>query len=277
MEKLSKKEIYERIENGITDLLNSNKFKEYLRFAARFRSYSFFNTLMIYSAMPDATYVTGMRKWNELGRKVTKGQKGIKILAPTFRKETEVVVDEVTGEEKEETRQCLTGYILVSVFDVSQTEGKEIPSATSNFGSDTELLEAFKDIFSSKYRIKEMELRSTLGGYTDGKEIVLNAIKSEEQRLKTLIHEVAHCELGHIEDKEKSRREEEVEAEMTAFMVTDYFGIDSSDYSFGYLGAWAEGNIASVRKSMDTSFRAAQDIIGTIERAFAEEELQKAV
>lgn len=277
MEKLSKKELYDKIENGILRIIESDKFKEYLSFAAKFRCYSFFNTLMIYSAMPDATHVAGMRKWNELGRKVTKGQKSIKILAPTFRKETETVADEETGEEKEVTRQCLTGYILVPVFDVSQTEGKEIPSATSNFGSDTELLEAFKDIFGRKYTIKEMELRSALGGYTNGKEIVLNSSKSEEQRLKTLIHEVAHCELGHIEDKEKSRQEEEVEAEMTAFIVTNYFGIDSSDYSFGYLGAWAEGNIASVRKSMDTSFRAAQDIISTIERAFAEEELQKAV
>jgi hypothetical protein len=277
MEKLSKKEIYDKIENGIINLLESDRFKEYLSFAARMRRYSFFNTLMIFSVMPEATHVAGMRKWNELGRKVIKEQKALKILAPTFRTETKVVTDENTGEEKEETRQYLTGYILVPVFDVSQTEGKEIPSPVSNFGSDTELLEAVKDIYSCKYSIKEMELRSNLGGYTDGTEIVLNSGRSEEQRLKTLIHEVAHCELRHVGDIEKERKIQEIEAEMTAYIVSDYFGIDSSDYSFGYLASWSKGNVAAVRTSMDTAFKTAQDIIGTIERAFAAEGLQEAM
>lgn len=271
MEKLSKKEIYSRIENGIIDLLSSNKFKEYLSFAARFRSYSFFNTILIYSAMPEATFVAGMRKWNELGRKIIKGQKSIKIFAPTFRKMKEVVTDEQTGEETEKTTESIFGYIMVPVFDVSQTEGKEIPSITSNFGSDTELLNVVKNIYNNKYPIEEMTLNSSLGGYTDGKKIVLNSGRSEEQRLKTLIHEVAHCELGHVQDKEKERKIKEIEAEITAYIVSDYLKIDSSDYSFGYLASWSRKDISLIRSAMDNAFKASQHIIKTIENALTEE------
>lgn len=271
MEKISKKEIYSRIENGIIDLLSSNKFKEYLSFAARFRSYSFFNTILIYSAMPEATFVAGMRKWNELGRKIIKGQKSIKIFAPTFRKMKEVVTDEQTGEETEKTTESIFGYIMVPVFDVSQTEGKEIPSITSNFGSDTELLNVVKNIYNNKYPIEEMTLNSSLGGYTDGKKIVLNSGRSEEQRLKTLIHEVAHCELGHVQDKEKERKIKEIEAEITAYIVSDYLKIDSSDYSFGYLASWSRKDISLIRSAMDNAFKASQHIIKTIEHALTEE------
>jgi hypothetical protein len=264
-EQMKKEEVYQLIETGIKELIESNRFKEYLDFSSRMRKYSFMNTLLIFISCPTASRVTGMKSWNELGRHVKKGEKAIKIFAPIFKNVNVTRKNEVTGKDEDVVTKCLTGFRLVPVFDISQTHGKEIPEIVSDFGSDTLLFERMLRIFESKYPITQHELNGSLGGYTDGSNIVLNSLLSEEQRLKTLIHEVAHCELNHINDKEKTRRMQEVEAEMTAYIVSEKFGIDSSQYSFGYMAGWSVGNLSMVREAMDTSFKAAQDIITYIE------------
>jgi antirestriction protein ArdC len=206
-----------------------------------------------------------MRKWNELGRFVRKGEKAIMIFAPKMSKRKIKECDDETGEEVTVEKKRLSGFISVPVFDVSQTEGKDIPSIVNDFGGHSELFESFMSVFGRKYNITQQKLIAPLGGYTDGRAIVLNEIKSEEQKLKTLIHEVAHCVLNHVGNEEKLKSTKEIEAEMTAFIVAEHFGIDSGSYSFGYLFGWGKGDIEQIMESVDTAYKVSNDIIESVE------------
>jgi hypothetical protein len=256
-----KTELTELIREGIENIISSGRFQRYLTFLSKLHNYSLYNTMLIYQSNPDASHIAGFNKWRELGRYVRKGEKAIMIFAPRFRKQKTVEADNLTGEKKETDKQYLTGFITVPVFDISQTDGEEIPSLVSDFGDATELFDRFLSVFSDKYDIIQQALKPALGGYTDGKVIVLNDSKSEEQKLKTLIHEVAHCQLEHVGNEDKPKSVKEVEAEMTAFIVSEHFGIDSSSYSFGYLTSWGRGNIKQIMESVDISYQTARDII----------------
>ena len=294
------KEITDRLEQGITELFDSERYKEYLRVMSKFHNYSFNNTLLIAMQKPDASLIAGFSAWkNNFGRNVMKGQKGIKILAPSpfkIKKEMEKI-DPQTGkafigkdgkpvtEEKEIT---IPAFKVVSVFDVSQTEGREIPNIAVNMLTGD--VEHYKDVFAALEKTSPVpvgfeKIEGGAHGYyhLEDKRIALDEGMSELQTLKTLIHEIAHAKLHDIdlnaplEDLENrpDRRTREVQAESIAYTVCQHYGLDTSDYSFGYVAGWSAGReLSELKSSLETIRSTAAEIINSIDEHIAE--LQKA-
>lgn len=293
------KEITDRLEQGITELFESERYKEYLRVMSKFHNYSFNNTLLIAMQKPDASLVAGFSSWkNNFGRSVMKGEKGIKIIAPspfTVKQEVEKT-DPQTGKPvigkdgkpvTEEKEIKVPAYKVVSVFDVSQTEGRELPDiAVDELTGD---VDRFKDFFSALEQASPVpvgfeKIEGGAHGYyhLEEKRIAIDEGMSDLQTLKTAIHEIAHAKLHDIDlnaPKEEQkprvdRRTREVEAESVAYTVCQHYGLDTSDYSFGYVAGWSSGKeLAELRGSLETIRNAAAEMINAIDGHFAE--LQK--
>jgi len=293
------KEITDRLEQGITELFDSERYKEYLRVMSKFHNYSFNNTLLIAMQKPDASLIAGFSAWkNNFGRNVMKGQKGIKILAPSpfkIKKEMEkidpqtqkVIIGKDGKPVTEEKEITIPAFKVVSVFDVSQTEGKEIPDIAVNMLTGD--LEHYKEVFAALEKTSPVpvgfeKIEGGAHGYyhLEDKRIALDEGMSELQTLKTLIHEIAHAKLHDIdlnaplEDLENrpDRRTREVQAESIAYTVCQHYGLDTSDYSFGYVAGWSAGReLAELKSSLETIRSAAAEIINSIDGHIAE--LQK--
>ncbi len=279
-------EMIKRIDEGVKAYFESDKYKEYLKFASKFTDYSARNTLLINMQRPDATLVAAYGKWQQLGRYVEQGETGIEILAPVTYKTNLIeeidrpAVDEFgnklyneDGTEKIETvEKPMTGLAFkkVYVFDVSQTSGKEIPEFTSELQGDID--SARKEaVFAALKSVTgiDIEFKNINGGakgyysYKDNK-IVIKSEMSDAQTLKTAFHEAAHCLLHDPNKKivtnKSPRNEKEVQAESVAFMVSEKFGIDTSEYSFPYIASWSDGKQAEQLK------RALQEIQETAKR-----------
>ena len=294
------KEITDRLEQGITELFESERYKEYLRVMSKFHNYSFNNTLLIAMQKPDASLVAGFSSWkNNFGRNVMKGEKGIKIIAPspfTVKQEVEKT-DPQTGKPvigkdgkpvTEEKEIKVPAYKVVSVFDVSQTEGRELPDiAVDELTGD---VDRFKDFFAALEQVSPVpvgfeKIEGGAHGYyhLEEKRIAIDEGMSDLQTLKTAIHEIAHAKLHDIDlnaPKEEQeprvdRRTREVEAESVAYTVCQHYGLDTSDYSFGYVAGWSSGKeLAELRGSLETIRNTAAEMINAIDGHFAE--LQKA-
>ena len=294
------KEITDRLEQGITELFESERYKEYLRVMSKFHNYSFNNTLLIAMQKPDASLVAGFSSWkNNFGRNVMKGEKGIKIIAPspfTVKQEVEKT-DPQTGKPiigkdgkpvTEEKEIKVPAYKVVSVFDVSQTEGRELPDiAVDELTGD---VDRFKDFFTALEQASPVpvgfeKIEGGAHGYyhLEEKRITIDEGMSDLQTLKTAIHEIAHAKLHDIDlnaPKEEQkprvdRRTREVEAESVAYTVCQHYGLDTSDYSFGYVAGWSSGKeLAELRGSLETIRNTAAEMINAIDGHFAE--LQKA-
>ena len=294
------KEITDRLEQGIAELFDSERYKEYLRVMSKFHNYSFNNTLLIAMQKPDASLVAGFSAWkNNFGRNVMKGQKGIKIIAPSpfkIRQEVEKIDPHtqkpIIGKDgkpvTEEKEIKIPAYKVVSVFDVSQTEGKELPDiAVDELTGD---VDRYKDFFAALEKTSPVPIafENIEGGshgyyHLEDKRIAINEGMSELQTLKTAIHEIAHAKLHDIdlnapEDEQKprvDRRTREVEAESVAYTVCQHYGLDTSDYSFGYVAGWSSGReLSELKSSLETIRSAAAEIINSIDENLAE--LQKA-
>ncbi|MCM1118522.1 MAG: YodL domain-containing protein [bacterium] len=294
------KEITDRLEQGITELFDSERYKEYLKVMSKFHNYSFNNTLLIAMQKPDASLVAGFSAWkNNFGRNVMKGQKGIKIIAPSpfkIKQEVEKIDPHtqkpVIGKDgkpvTEEKEIKIPAYKVVSVFDVSQTEGKELPDiAVDELTGD---VDRYKDFFAALEKTSPVPIGfEEIGGGSHGyyhledKRIAINEGMSELQTLKTAIHEIAHAKLHDIDlnapqDEQQpraDRRTREVEAESVAYTVCQHYGLDTSDYSFGYVAGWSSGReLSELKSSLETIRSAAAEIINSIDENLAE--LQKA-
>ena len=294
------KEITDRLEQGITELFESERYKEYLRVMSKFHNYSFNNTLLIAMQKPDASLVAGFSSWkNNFGRNVMKGEKGIKIIAPspfTVKQEVEKT-DPQTGKPvigkdgkpvTEEKEIKVPAYKVVSVFDVSQTEGRELPDIAVN--ELTGDVDRFKDFFAALEQAAPVpvgfeKIEGGAHGYyhLEEKRIAIDEGMSDLQTLKTAIHEIAHAKLHDIDlnaPKEEQkprvdRRTREVEAESVAYTVCQHYGLDTSEYSFGYVAGWSSGKeLAELRGSLETIRSTAAEMINAIDGYFAE--LQKA-
>ena len=294
------KEITDRLEQGITELFESERYKEYLRVMSKFHNYSFNNTLLIAMQKPDASLVAGFSSWkNNFGRNVMKGEKGIKIIAPspfTVKQEVEKT-DPQTGKPvigkdgkpvTEEKEIKVPAYKVVSVFDVSQTEGRELPDIAVN--ELTGDVDRFNDFFAALEQASPVpvgfeKIEGGAHGYyhLEEKRIAIDEGMSDLQTLKTAIHEIAHAKLHDIDlnaPKEEQkprvdRRTREVEAESVAYTVCQHYGLDTSDYSFGYVAGWSSGKeLAELRGSLETIRSTAAEMINAIDGHFAE--LQKA-
>ena len=293
------KEITDRLEQGITELFDSERYKEYLRVMSKFHNYSFNNTLLIAMQKPDASLIAGFTAWkNQFQRNVKKGEKGIKIIAPSpfkIKQETEKIDPQtqkpVIGRDgkpvTEEKEITIPAYKVVSVFDVSQTEGKELPNiAVDALTGD---VEQYSDFFAALEKTSPVpigfeKIEGGAHGYyhLEDKRIALDEGMSELQTLKTAIHEIAHAKLHDIDlnapkDEQQprvDRRTREVEAESVAYTVCQHYGLDTSDYSFGYVAGWSSGReLAELKSSLETIRSAAADIINSIDGHIAE--LQK--
>ena len=292
------KEITDRLEQGITELFDSERYKEYLRVMSKFHNYSFNNTLLIAMQKPDASLVAGFSAWkNNFGRNVMKGQKGIKIIAPSpfkIKQEMEKIDPHtqkpVIGKDgkpvTEEKEITIPAYKVVSVFDVSQTEGRELPDiAVDELTGD---VDRYKDFFAALEKTSPVpigfeKIEGGAHGYyhLEDKRIAIDEGMSELQTLKTAIHEIAHAKLHDIdlnapkdEQPRVDRRTREVEAESVAYTVCQHYGLDTSDYSFGYVAGWSSGReLSELKSSLETIRSAAAEIINSIDGHIAE--LQK--
>lgn len=268
------KEITERLEQGVKVLFTSEKYTEYLKTMSQFHNYSFNNTLLIAMQKPESTLVAGLGTWNKkFNRRVKRGEKGIKIIAPAPIKEKEEIekFDPETNEpvlrpdgqpETEQVEHIIPRFRVATVFDISQTYGDPLPEldtpelmgSVENFGI---FMEAIGMVSPAPMRYAEIE-GDAKGYYSNAnKEIVIQEGMSEKQTMKTAVHEVTHA-MCHDRDvmeelgEKKNQMTREVEAESVAFTVCSYFGLDTSDYSFPYIAGWSSDmDMKELRSSMD--------------------------
>ena len=284
------REITDKLEQGIKELFESERFKEYLRTMSKFYNYSFNNTLLIAMQKPEATYVAGYTSWQRnFDRQVMKGEKGIKILAPAPYKaqEEREKIDPATqkpvigadGKAVTETVEVLRpAFKVVSVFDVSQTDGKELPDIiVDELKGTVENYEAFFDALrqESPVPISFEDIPGGAKGFFSPVEsrIAIQEGMSEIQTVKTAIHEIAHAKLHAVKPDEKAAPEEkkdrhtkEVEAESVAYTVCQRYGIETSDYSFGYIAGWSSGKeTKELKSSLDTIRKTAAEMIEGID------------
>ena len=290
------KEITDRLETGIQELFESERYKAYLTTMSKFHSYSFNNTLLI--AMQGGQLVAGYNKWrDDFHRNVKKGEKAIKILAPApFKAKKEVQKLDAQGRpvmgkdgkpvtEVQEIQ--VPAFKIVSVFDVSQTEGEPLPSigVEELTGSVERYGEFFKALEqTSPVPIGFEDIPGGSHGYyhLTEKRIAIQEGMSELQTLKTAIHEIAHSKLHAIDpealaieqaDRPDSRTRE-VQAESVAYAVCQHYGLDTSDYSFGYVAGWSSGkDLKELKASLETIRATAHELITTIDGHLAK--LQK--
>ena len=300
-EKQKVQEITDKLEEGLKELFESEKYKTYLSTMSKFHNYSFNNTLLIAMQKPEATLVAGYKAWQKnFERHVNKGEKAIRILAPAPYKikEERDKLDPVTGEmmfdengmpQKEQVEVTIPAFRAVSVFDVSQTDGKPIPELEAQELLST--VEGYEDFVQALMNVAPIpigfeDIPGDSKGYfhTEEKRIAVQENMSESQTLKTMVHEVAHSMLHNkeinrddlIEEPAKDRNTKEVEAESVAYTVCQHFGIDTSDYSFGYIAGWSSGkDMKELKSSLDTIRKTASELITGIEGALRELQLNR--
>lgn len=304
------KELTDKLEAGVKDIFNNpnydngfdeENFKRYLEAVSKFHNYSYRNCMLIQMQNPEASLVAGYKAWEkEHERHVKKGEHGIKILAPCpYKKmveknkldpETNLPMRDENGDYiKEKSLETFQSYRQVTVFDVSQTEGKELARILSHFtreiGGDVEnfekMMKALEEV--SPVKIEHAPIYTGAHGYfyssSDGSKIVVNEGMSQVQDIKTAIHELAHAVLhdpttGMEKDSELSRNAKEVQAESVAYVVCQHFGIDTGDYSFSYVGNWSTGkDLKELTASMDLIQKTASGLITSIEEKIQEIEL----
>ena len=284
------REITDKLEQGIKELFESERFKEYLRTMSKFYHYSFSNTLLIAMQKPEATYVAGYTSWQRnFDRQVMKGEKGIKILAPAPYKakeerekidpSTQKPILDADGKPVTETVEVMRpAFKVVSVFDISQTDGKELPDIiVDELSGSVENYAAFFEALKqeSPVPIAFEDIPGGAKGYFSPLEsrIAIQEGMSEIQTVKTAIHEIAHAKLHAIHPDEKTapedkkdRHTKEVEAESVAYTVCQRYGIETSDYSFGYIAGWSsDKETKELKGSLETIRKTAAEMIDSID------------
>ena len=283
------KEITDRLEQGIMEVFDSERYADYLRTMSKFHNYSFNNTLLI--AMQGGSMVKGYTQWEkEFDRHVKPGEKAIKIIAPApFKAKKQVnkidpdTKKPIMGKDgkpvTEEQEITIPAFKVVSVFDVSQTEGKELPDlSVSELIGD---VERYPDFFAALEKTSPFAISFEPIGNAGTKgrcnyeerRITIHEGMSELQNIKTAIHEIAHATM-HDLDRDAAdrpdRRTREVQAESVAYAVCQHYGLDTSDYSFGYVAGWSSGReLAELRSSLETIRSTAANLIETIDGHFA--------
>lgn len=286
------REITEGIEQGIRELFQSDRYRQYLSVLSRFHRYSVNNTMLIYLQRPDASIVAGFQKWKtQFGRHVKQGERGITIIAPTpFKKKIEEVkldpdtnapmLDKNGRQIVEEREISIPMFKPVKVFDVSQTDGKPLPQLAATLTGSVEQYDVFVEALrrAAPVPVSFAAIPANTDGYfslTD-QSITIRAGMSQVQTISALVHEIAHSKLHNYEKQQeeglqKDRHTEEVEAESISYAVCQYFGIQTGDNSFGYIASWSQGKeLKELRASLETINRIASGLITDIEKHFAE-------
>lgn len=288
------KEITERLETGIRELYESDRYRSYLSTMSRFHKYSVNNTLLIHLQMPNATLVAGFNTWkNKFGRYVKRGEKGIQVIAPAtsqrnvrepaLDKDTkEPILDAAGNAVMEEHAVRITRFKPVTVFDVSQTDGKPLPKLAQTLNGSVEQYDAFLEALrrSAPVTIEFEAMELGTDGYfsADQQRIAIREGMSQVQTISAVLHEVAHSKL-HDYDRlvdagpphKKDRRTEEVEAESISYSVCQYYGIETAENSLGYIASWSKGKeLKELKASLEAIQKTASVLIDDIDRNFAE-------
>lgn len=277
------KELTDKLEAGIKEVFTSDKYREYLSTMNKFHNYSFNNSMLIHMQKPNASYVAGIKTWNTMERHVRKGEKGITIFAPCpykVKKPVEVI-DPKTGQVKrdihgkpvtEEKEITYASFRAISIFDISQTEGKPLPELAKELKGEIPdymiLMDSIREV--APVPIKFESWSESKKGHYDlaNKEIVIKSGMSELQTVKTAIHETAHSILHKDQAHVKDSATMEVEAESVAFVVCQHLGLDTSDYSFGYLAGWSSGKeLPELKSSLQTIQKTAHELIEDLDKA----------
>lgn len=305
------KTLTQRLETGIQDLYTSEKYAAYLATLSRFHNYSTRNTMLIHLQMPGATHVAGFNKWkNEFERHVTKGQKGIRVFAPapyTIKKEMEQLdpetqapmLDKDGNAIVEEVDVSIPAFKPVSVFDVSQTDGKPLPILAENITGDVQqydaFLDALRDVTVMPIGLEPLAQNIDSVCRYDSRTIAIREGMSEVQTVSAILHEMTHAELHdynleleqqeqeaeveaagldgaeEVAPKPRNRRAEEVEAESVSYVVCQHYGIETGDNSFGYIASWSKGKeLDELKASLDIIRKTAASMIERIDGRFAE-------
>ena len=291
------KEITDRLEKGVSEIFQSEKYQKFLDTMAKFPHYSINNNILIMMQKPDATLCQSYTGWKQMGRYVKKGEKGIRILAPApykmerLQNKLDDKGKEILDKDGEPIRETVeinvTAFKPVSTFDLSQTEGEPLPTfgvseLTGSVEGYARLFEAIRE--ASPVPIGFEDIQGEAKGYfhTAENRIAIQGGMSEVQNVKTAIHEMAHAKLHNLEaqkerpDGEQSRPSKEVEAESVAYTVCQHFGIDTSDYSFAYVAGWSHGKeMPELKESLNTIRTAASEMITAIEEKAKELMVEK--
>ena len=279
-------QITDKLEKGVKDVFQSDKYKQFLNVMAKFPRYSVNNTMLIMMQRPDAQLCQSFTGWKQMGRYVKKGEKGISILAPApykiEREQTKLdekgrPVFDADGEPvKEKVEVTIRAFKLVKTFDLSQTDGKELPTIgpselVGNIEGYPKLLQALQEISPVPVSFELIDGDAKGFYHLEDKKIVVQDGMSEVQTIKTLLHEMAHQKL-HDKDnvpeaKDISRNGKEVEAESVAYVVCQHYGINTSDYSFSYVAGWSEGKeTPELKASLDKIRQTASEFIYQIDQ-----------
>ena len=279
-------QITDKLEKGVVEVFQSDKYKQFLNTMAKFPRYSVNNSLLIMMQRPDAQLCQSFTGWKQMGRYVKKGEKGISILAPApykIEKEQTKLDDkgkpvfDADGEPvKEKVEVTIRAFKVVKTFDLAQTDGKELPTIgpselVGSIEGYPKILQALQDISPVPVSFEMIGGEAKGFYHLEDKKIVVQDGMSEVQTIKTLLHEMAHQKL-HDKDavpeaKDITRSGKEVEAESVAYVVCQHYGINTSDYSFSYVAGWSEGKeTPELKASLDKIRQTASDFIYQIDQ-----------
>lgn len=245
------KQALDRIENAVESINTNEDWLKFLSFQSLFYNYSFGNAMLIYSQNPEASYVKGYKAWNQLGRYVKKGAKGLAILAPCFKKVEEFkepkdrsVYQDAEGEK--ETRKVISGFRVTYVFDIADTDGSDeylpvlVKGLAGNSDAEKEIYERLLAFISTEHTVKEVTGTASKGSYNLETGVI--CVRSDVeylQKIKTLLHEYAHAiDFKLHPEPDVSRNRRELIAESVAFVVSMRLGLDTSSYSMSYIKSW---------------------------------------
>lgn len=268
--------ITKQLENGVKAVFNSDKFREFLEVSAKFHHYSLRNQMLIAMQCPTATRVAGFKAWQkDFGRYVKKGEKGLNILAPCPRKITKTSTNE-NGEQVEQ-EVVIPNYRVVTVFDVSQTDGQELPQICNRLTDEVQdfgkILAAIKAVAPCPVEFEKIE-NGAAGYFMPGENrIAICEGLGELQTIKTAVHELAHSILHNFDaldgkqiDEKPDKNTKEVQAEAVAFTVCQFLGLDTSEYSFEYVASWSsDRELKELQQSLEIIRNAAANIIDGLE------------
>ena len=262
---MKREEVVKKVDSALTELEKalaagkSETLKNYLRFLGSFHTYSLRNLILIYTQCPEATYVAGYRKWPHLGRHVRKGEKAIRILAPLIR------TSKQEAEKKDPKESAVFGFRTVSVFDVSQTDGEELPELGRYRGKPVDQLVSLEK-FAAEKGIDLIWEAPECGalGISKGGTIMVDPSLEIAERFATLAHEIGH-ELLHRTDRRKqtTRSLRETEAEAVAFAVCSAVGVESNGHAADYIQLY-QGDVDSLKSSLDLIRKAASEILSSL-------------
>ena len=269
---------HDKLQEAVSEIVSGEDWKRMFQTAAKFHRYSFNNQLLIFIQRPDATRVAGFNRWRSLGRTVRKGEKGIQILAPLIYKKdsSENGASSASSDLKQQDQdpvKVLRGFKVAHVFDISQTEGEDLPDldAVRPKLLDGDAPEGIWEVLVATANAAGYEVireqRQGENGYCDflNKKIAVRPDVEPAQAAKTLAHEVGHA-LLHGEELPVSREVAEVEVESVAYIVCDALGLDTSGYSFAYVARWSDGATELIKDSAERVIRCAKQILERLAR-----------